>query len=270
MLNEENKIKSSHNPTIIILIIIIVFLVIAFGLYYTYQLKQVEQPKVASREPCPLCENVNKKNEEISRLQVENNELWSKVSLLGAEKIYSANPFYCMSGHEFSEEGIRDRLLRVKHVDEKVVDGFFVNPEIKELMKTSKFHQFCYKGRGEISFVMLSNEMIKSDSGSKGSNNTIGNYVLREEEKLVTDMKFVPKSGDVGLCAIDGYIERNPIYSCGGGDGPGGWNRVYVLNRESGESLTIKDCATHYDYENDDGYDDWCEVNLLNLGEHPF
>jgi hypothetical protein len=66
-------------------------------------------------------------------------------------------------------------------------------------------------------------------------------------------------SGDIGLCAIEGFIDRNVVYSCGGGDGPAGWDTVSVLDGDSGESQVIRDCR--FDEEGTH-----CTVDLLHLG----
>ena len=49
------------------------------------------------------------------------------------------------------------------------------------------------------------------------------------------------------------------VYACRGGDGPGGWDTVSVMDVETGESQVIRDCrfaqeGTH------------CTVDLLDLG----
>lgn len=137
-------------------------------------------------------------------------------------------------------------------VDAQLVESFFADPAVVRTWRAGTLYHMCYSDQGEISFVVYGEFEAEPEA-----NNLIGIY--SRERELITDLQFNRSSGDIGVCSLQGYIERNVVYACDGGDGPGGWNTVYVLDRNSGKSTVIKDC-TYYLDETD------CQINLLGLG----
>lgn len=152
-------------------------------------------------------------------------------------------------------DGVKKMLLEYKNVKQEIFDNFFENPELNELLIDGRIIQVCQSIDKEVSFV------IYGLSADHSYNNVIGIY---DGENLIFDKKHNVGGGDEGICTIDGYIERNILYSCGGGDGPWGHNGTYVLNKKTGESITLKHC--YVDHETDAQ----CDVNLLNLQTVPF
>lgn len=149
-----------------------------------------------------------------------------------------------------TNEEFINQLLRTEFINQEIVNSFFENTDIQKIQKTGNIYQLCYTPQNAMSFVAF---------GEFGEyNNTIGIYDP-QNNTLITDQKKNPGSGDIGLCAITGYLEKNIIYSCGGGDGPGGWNTVYLLDAISGDSTLIKDCR-HTDDE-----PTTCTTNVLEI-----
>lgn len=144
--------------------------------------------------------------------------------------------------------------------------AFFDYPGIKKLLsdKRVKITQLCLsRDASKASFVAYRQY---EDKAVKKANNIIGTVSVWPRKAFRKIEKFVPSSGDIGLCRITGSIEMNPIYECGGGDGPGGFNAAYILNRKTGKETTLKDCVYGGDVES---YTANCKNNGLNLPEIP-
>jgi uncharacterized protein YceK len=115
-----------------------------------------------------------------------------------------------------------------------------IEASLRADLEKGEIYQVCdtsYKSRA---FLMY---------GDFGKENNLIGLIMEDaatsELTLVTGKQYNQSSGDLGVCSIDGAIEQsNIIYSCGGGDGPGGWDRVYILNPKTGSSQLIKDCES--------------------------
>jgi len=186
---------------------------------------------------------------EALRAQVEQaNEDLSAVQSLNNQGSQPTQLPYCVSYG--TEAQLRSAFHLNSRVDGQFVDRFFTDSNVTTTWENGTLYQVCYPDRGEIAFVVYG-----EFDGFEGKNNLIGVYT---EERIIADRLFNPSSGDIGLCVIEGFIERNVIYSCGGGDGPGGWNSVFVLDYETGRSKLIKDCTFSQETAE-------CSVNLLDL-----
>jgi hypothetical protein len=133
-----------------------------------------------------------------------------------------------------------------------------VPQEYKELIAQGGLQQVCeyeYSGTAFVLYAELPDY-----------NNLIGFFtedLATGEEKLLLAKQKNPPMGDIGVCRLTGLIEGNLIYNCGGGDGPGGFNTVYLLDRVTGKSKIIKKCEFFEDKTT-------CEINLLNSPAYPF
>ncbi len=149
-----------------------------------------------------------------------------------------------------SEEELRLAFSGGSRIDRELIESFFTDPTVTATWENGTLYEMCYSQGDKIAFVVYG-----EFEGFEGTNNLIGIY---DGERLVAHRLFNRSSGDIGLCALRGYIESNVVYACGGGDGPGGWNTVYVMDHLTGESTTIMDC-TYFEDEST------CTVNLLGL-----
>lgn len=211
--------------------------------------------------------------EQETALQLENSALSTQVALSAAEidelqhrptpePVYipienenRASRPYCVGGTPADE--LRQQIVAGNQLDGESANGFIGDPAVHAIWNQAFFlHQVCYSDRGEMAFVAFG----EFDAFPE-ANNAIGLYTT--DQDLLVEYIFNRNSGDYGVCMITGYIERNLVFSCGGGDGPGGWNTVYVFNRSSGEAAIIKQCSFIQDERE-------CEINLLELGEYPF
>jgi hypothetical protein len=150
-----------------------------------------------------------------------------------------------------SEEGYQAAFAANSWVDPQIIEGFFADPSVTATWANGTLYQMCYSDRHAIAFIVYG-----EFEGFEGTNNLIGIFT---GERVIAHHLFNPSSGDIGLCAIEGFIDGSVVYSCGGGDGPAGWDTVSVLDGDRGESQVIRDCrftegGTH------------CTVDLLDLG----
>ncbi|MCX6739980.1 MAG: hypothetical protein NTZ49_01995 [Candidatus Parcubacteria bacterium] len=133
-----------------------------------------------------------------------------------------------------------------------------VSADYQNYLGQGGLQQVCISDRGDKAFIMY---------GDFGKENNIVGFFTQDsatgENKWLFDKQYDLGMGDIGVCHIDGFIERNLVYSCGGGDGPGGFNTVYVLDRKTGTSKIIKKC----DYYEDKAT---CSTNFLKLEAPPF
>lgn len=148
-------------------------------------------------------------------------------------------------------ERTKNFFSQQKFFDESIFDKFFADEKYIDFTKTGELFQICLRSDDTIGFTLY---------GQYGTdNNMVGIY---RDSKFVTQTHNVPNSGDIGLCTIDGFIEDVLVYSCGGGDGGGGWNKIYTLDFISSESQLIKDCEFYLE-------DNTCTNNVLGITEHP-
>jgi len=182
-----------------------------------------------------------------ARLEQANQDLSPVQPVNNQESLPTQLP-YCVSYG--TETELRSAFHLNRDVDAGIIDRFFTDSAVTATWENGTLYQVCYSNRDVISFVVYG-----EFDGFEGTNNLIGIY---SGERLIAHRLFNPPSGDIGLCTIEGYIERNVIYSCGGGDGPGGWNSVFVLDHETGQSRTVKECTFLQETTA-------CSVNLLNL-----
>lgn len=135
---------------------------------------------------------------------------------------------------------------------------FLAHEKMNAALSETIFGQICYESHEYITFMLYKNDPT--------FNNRLGIF---SDNTLVMDQQYNPSSGDMGTCNLSGVLEGNLIYSCGGGDGPGGWNKVYVLNKSTGKSLLIKDC-TFFSPGDDLPNENRCTTNPLGLPMMPF
>lgn len=125
-------------------------------------------------------------------------------------------------------------------------------------LSKGQLQQVCDFDRGDKAFIMY---------GDFGKENNVIGFLTQDfntgENKWLFDKQYDLGIGDIGVCHLNGVIERNLVYSCGGGDGPGGFNTVYVFDRKTGTSKIIKKC----DYYEDKAT---CSINLLKLDAPPY
>ena len=172
---------------------------------------------------------INSYQIDTTKMQTELDQLKedSEEEVIEEVRIYPPYCFSYMTNDEYIKEFSKNEL-----VNKSIINNFFNNPELVELEKDGKLYQVCYSYRDEISFVLF---------GEYGDyNNVIGIFT---GEEFIIDKQYNKGMGDIGLCSIDGYIERNLIYACGGGDGPGGHNSIYILDRSNQDSVLIKKCS---------------------------
>lgn len=147
-----------------------------------------------------------------------------------------------------SLQTILDQFNQVGNLEE-----FINDPTVQNLRSQGSLMQLCSVGGGDtIGFVMYGD--FDDDN-----NNVVGIY---RDAKSVTQAHYNPNAGDISVCNISGFVEDVMIYSCGGGDGGGGWNKIYTLDLITAESQLIKDCEFYLE-------DNTCTQNLLNVTEHP-
>ena len=133
-------------------------------------------------------------------------------------------------------------------VDPQIIESFFNDPSVTATLENGTLYQMCYSGQHEVAFVVYG-----EFEGFEGTKNLIGIFT---GGRVIEHHLFNPSSGDIGLCAIEGFIDRSVVYACGGGDGPAGWDTVSVLDREC---QVIRDCRF-----NEEGTH--CTADLLDLG----
>lgn len=181
------------------------------------------------------------------------------------ERVDQAKRYYdlprCFSYQ--SKEDFKSAFASTYFGDVTVVDSLFSDPQFLNWFEVSDYSkQICLTDRQEAAFIIYGQY---DQVGDDVNNNLIG--LFTEGKKLITNQQYNAGGGDIGLCRIDGFIERNVIYSCGGGDGPCGHNTTFVLDRSSGESKVIKQCEGC----NDPGSKGWeCSVNELDLPVYGF
>lgn len=134
-----------------------------------------------------------------------------------------------------------------KTEDKEFWDLFFNNDQMTNIRRNGYFSQICLSYGDSIPFTI---------SLGEGGKHIIGLY---RKDKIITDEN---KPSPNGVCQITGFLEGNIIYSCGGGDGPCYENRIYVLNKNTGERTLLKDCGG-CGAENGNPYH--CNKNILNL-----
>jgi len=135
--------------------------------------------------------------------------------------------------------------------DGNILDQFFVGTEFQEYAKNGSLMDVCYRPDDTIVFVFYGQ--------FENANNLVGIY---REGKYLSTAHMVPNAGDISVCNIGGMVEDTLLYSCGGGDGGGGWNKIYTLDFISKEDHLIKDCEFYLETNT-------CANNLLNITEHP-
>lgn len=190
-----------------------------------------------------LSSQVSKLQEDNKSLQAENE---SNTSIMPDN--FGNMDTFCYSLKEFKQfnEVFPELSLDSLTVDQKTNLG------------KGNVYQVCENFNGDKSFVMY------GDYGN--NNNLIGFYALDSAtggQKMLIDFQYNQGVGDIGVCQVNGFIERNLVYSCGGGDGPGGFNTVYMLERATGKSKIIKKCEYLEDKMT-------CAVNLLNIKGLPY
>ncbi|MFA6529194.1 MAG: hypothetical protein WCT46_06705, partial [Candidatus Gracilibacteria bacterium] len=167
-----------------------------------------------------------------------------------------ANSSYCAD----SEEEMRKTYnLAIIPSAQMMILGFLNGSNWQDLQEREEISdmQLCYDpDLDKISFVLYV-------TGNEEYNNIIGTY--DNQKNFVTDEQYNNGSGDIGFCNIDGYLGGDLVYSCNGGDGPGGWQTVYVL-KSTGESTLVKDCVFNTVYSDETGEHEAsteCSVDLL-------
>jgi len=148
---------------------------------------------------------------------------------------------------QYKQEFLSNRFGDMK---KQMIDNFFGNERVLGLFNNSVTNEICFIEHNNLSFVFYGE--YENDN-----NNALGTY--DEKNELQINYVYNPDSGDIGLCSIDGHIEENILFSCGGGDAGYGFNKVYILDKNSNEAKVIKDCEFAYDD------DPVCEINTLNL-----
>jgi len=181
------------------------------------------------------------KNSEIT--EIRNNLETEMVSVYASFGDVLANSFYCAD----SEEEIRKTYnLAIIPSAQTMVLEFLNGSNWKGLQEKGDIlsTEICYNpDLDKISFVLYVD-------GNSEYNNIIGTY--DNEKNFVTDEKYNDASGDIGVCKTSGYIGDDLVYSCNGGDGPNGWETVYVLKSTGGSTL-VKDCVFNTVYSDETG-----------------
>ena len=97
-------------------------------------------------------------------------------------------------------------------VDPQIIESFFNDPSVIATLENGTLYQMCYSGQHEVAFVVYG-----EFEGFEGTKNLIGIFT---GGRVIEHHLFNPSSGDIGLCAIEGFIDRSVVYACGGGDAP--------------------------------------------------
>lgn len=162
-----------------------------------------------------------------------------------------------------SEDAYKQYYQKFQWLDTKTLEYFFNDDRIKELLEGNGLYQLCIQGFSgdEVFFIIYRDR----PHGDLTKNNIIGMWSRTNTYGgLVTYELYNQPMGDIGLCHISGLIGDGLFYECGGGDGPGGFNKVYILNLQLRINTMIMDCS--YDYSNEKN-EVMCPTDLLNL-EH--
>ena len=170
----------------------------------------------------------------------------------------------CMSDN--SEAGYKKDYADFRWIKLETLDYFFNDDRIKALLQGNTMYQLCTYGYfNENLYFVIYRDLPRNDPTK---NNIIGMWSRTNMYSgLVTAEIYNPSSGDIGLCSITGFVESGVLYNCGGGDGPFGFNSIYMLNLASGENTLIKNCDYYFANDNEDVD---CSVDVLNIGNRVF
>ncbi len=172
--------------------------------------------------------------------------------------------FNCLTGSDF--EKIKQNYLKNKNKKNTyLLADFLENKEISDILANSEYFEIC-SDYNILAFVSYG-QYDKEEGNKFANNNLIGTFSQYGELKTI--QTYCPPFGDIGFVHINGFIEANLVYSCGGGDGGSVFNRVYILDKVTGKSKNIKDCSCCYESKIEK-YECKCPVNILNLQEIPF
>ncbi|MBU0981199.1 hypothetical protein KKC94_00735 [Patescibacteria group bacterium] len=168
-------------------------------------------------------------------------EVVEETEVSGAE-LLRMEPPYCLSSYsseKFTLENVLATFPDTNVLEVKMINDLFEIPEFLDFVRKSSVLNLCNYNQMLV-FSFLGN--------FEEGNNVIGVFLNvskawdeEPEEQLITDFQSFKPLGDIYACSILGYVDRNVIYTCGGGDGCGAYTKVYALDL-FGESKLIKDC----------------------------
>ena len=231
--------------------------VISISIFFGWKKSVSDNKRIVKLET-----ELSQKTEEVKKLDkaVYENKKEKKEEKKIRDREISSLPYYCVSVERLEE--LKNEKTKVGFISEEAefIENFLEQEKTKELLEKSENwnREICYSGR-EIFFVFY------GDFGE--FNNTIGIFTNGE---LIMDKKFIPNSGDIGMCQIIGGIEGSLIYSCGGGDGPSSWDTIYLLNEKTRKSTIIKKCTFCLGCLEEGKDNVECEVNILNLKQNRY
>lgn len=191
-----------------------------------------------------------------NELEQKVQELQSKVLDLDQEGISKI----CIGSHnkEFiSLEDIRSTMNKMD-LSDRIMNAYFANSTLNDIIALNTTTDFilCQFAKEEIAFVYY---------GTYDSNNNVIGYFKdapnNDDYMLSYSFEFNEPSGDIGMCylqgVVEGFLTDHLLYSCGGGDGPYAWQKVYAFNISTGQNTLIKDCVLESEELT-------CDVNVLS------
>lgn len=162
-----------------------------------------------------------------------------------SEKISYKEPTICFRG----DKDYQEKMIDNKTVSEQIINDFFNNENNNELLQKSTYQEICLiNDVNSITFAYYGD--YENDN-----NNAIGLY---KDRSFYNKLLFNPNSGDIGICSIKGNADNDIFFSCGGGDGPEGFEKVYLFNPDKEDLEIVKDCSYRYDRI------DICTVDNIN------
>ncbi len=129
-----------------------------------------------------------------------------------------------------------------------------LTPAMKQVLDTYLdsdwlFSQGCSVAPGIYAFSLYSVERSKSLTENMNVERELPNNLIVAfkvnggKTTAYTAQKFNPSSGDIGLCSIDTLAPAHLDFTCGGGDGPSGWAKMYRLPFDGSALQSLQDCT---------------------------
>lgn len=237
--------RQVKNIWVFVITVVIVALIVGFGVYF-WQQSFINQQEQRFNDLAKLAADQKKP------------DLATGKSLL--------NPPYCITG----EGNLISDIAQQEAVKKEFAKQKWINysaAPINNLFNLDDFRKLGDKMTNPVGYTICDFSTIWSGDGivfvlygifndnKDDYDNIIGVYY---RNKLTTEKRNNPPSGDWGICQINGHINDYLIYSCSGGDGGAGWDKKYLLNIDTGESKIIRDCSHS-------GDEAACSVDLLDI-----
>lgn len=167
---------------------------------------------------------------------------------------------------EFGFDVVWNSFAKPSNFDSGIVRSVFENEEFLKLVEGAEAINYCvYWDKFVFSFYYVGHypEVPSYD--------VVGIYFEEWDGemmagKMVTARQDFKPLGDIYACGLNGFAGGGLMYSCGGGDGCGGYTRDYILNYDGKRTLIAdcdRGCAIGDDWDSESGPQEVCRVDIF-------